>query len=142
MTTHVFLADSDPEIEACFDAFKVLRPHLNPVEFLPQVRRQQAQGYQILALSESGVVRSVAGFREAEFLAWGRVIYIDDLSTLPDARGRGYGARLLTGIFERARERGLKGVHLDTGYGRHAAHRLYLRMGMQLAAHHVAIEFA
>ncbi|HMQ51493.1 MAG TPA: GNAT family N-acetyltransferase [Anaerolineae bacterium] len=141
MTINIFLANSDDEIKSCFEAFKVLRPHLDQNEFLPQVKRQQQQGYKILALSEDGVVKSVAGFREAEFLAWGKIIYIDDLSTVPEARAKGYGDRLLSWIFEKAKEMGLNGVHLDTGYTRHAAHRLYLKNGMRLACHHLAIEF-
>jgi hypothetical protein len=39
-----------------------------------------------------------------------------------------------------ARANGCQGVHLDTGYTRHAAHRLYLRKGLQLNCHHLALD--
>ena len=73
MATEIFIANTDTEIESCFPVFKALRPHLMASEFLPQVRRQQKESYQILALRHEGAVKNVAGFRFAEFLAWGRV---------------------------------------------------------------------
>lgn len=140
MTTKVFIAETDAEIASCFPAFSLLRPHLKQSEFLPQVRRQQTQSYQILALEHEGMVKSVAGFRVAEFLAWGRVLYIDDLSTLPGETSRGFAGALLDWLVDHAKSRRCQGVHLDTGYTRHAAHRLYLRKGFQLNCHHLALE--
>ena len=46
----VFHPTSDAELASCFPAFLALRPHLDLEGFLQQVRRQQAQGYRILAL--------------------------------------------------------------------------------------------
>jgi len=140
MTTEIFLAESDAEIESCYPAFAALRPHLRPEEFLPRVRRQEEQSYRILALRHEGSIPSAAGFRIAEFLAWGKVLYIDDLTTLPEARGKGFAAALLDRLIGHAREAGCDAVHLDTGYGRHAAHRLYLNRGFELACHHMAVE--
>ena len=50
MNTEIFIANTDSEIESCFPVFSALRPHLEPDDFLPQVRRQQEQSYRILAL--------------------------------------------------------------------------------------------
>jgi GNAT superfamily N-acetyltransferase len=136
----IFIADTDAEIEACFPAFHGLRPHLDLTEFLPQVRRQQEQGYQILALRHEGTVKSAAGFRFLEFLAWGKVLYIDDLTTLPEERGQGFAGSLLDWLIEHAKSRQCQAAHLDTGYARHAAHRLYLRKGFQFNCHHLALE--
>lgn len=141
MSVDLFIADSDSDIEDCFDAFKVLRPHLEKHTFLSQIRRQQLQSYQILALRENGKVTSAAGFRIAEFLAWGSILYIDDLTTIPEYRHHGNGERLMDWMIDHAREHGCRGVHLDTGYTRHTAHRLYLRKGMSLNCHHLALEF-
>ena len=140
MATEIFIADADAEIESCFPVFKALRPHLESSMFLPQVRRQQKESYQVLALRHEGMVKSVAGFRFAEFLAWGRVLYIDDLSTLPGNTSRGFAGSLLDWLIDHARSHQCRGVHLDTGYTRHAAHRLYLRKGLQLNCHHLALE--
>lgn len=138
MSVEIFLADTDAEIEACFPAFQALRPHIELPSFLPQVRRQQAQGYRILALRHEGMVKSAAGFRFAEFLAWGKVLYIDDLTTLPDERGQGFAGSLLDWLIAHAREYQCQAVHLDSGYARHAAHRLYLHKGFLLTSHHLA----
>ena len=140
MTAEIFIATADSEIESCFPVFSALRPHLKRDDFLPQVRRQMEQSYRILALRHEGVVKSAAGFRFAEFLAWGKVLYIDDLSTLPGERSNGFAGSLLDWLIDHARANRCRGVHLDTGYARHAAHRLYLRKGLQLSCHHLALE--
>lgn len=140
MATQIFIADTDAQINSCFPVFSALRPHLKQSDLLPQVRRQQKQSYQIVALRHDGVVKSVAGFRFAEFLAWGSVLYIDDLATLPGETSRGFGGALLDWLIELARTRGCDAVHLDTGYARHAAHRVYLRKGFQLSSHHMALD--
>ena len=141
MSSEIFIAQSDNEIQGCFPVFKVLRPHLNEDDFLPQVRRQQAQDFKILALKHEGIVKSAAGFRIAEFLAWGKVLYIDDLITLPEEKKRGYAGELLDWLIAYAQNHQCDEVHLDTGYTRHDAHRLYLRKGFQFKSHHLALQF-
>lgn len=140
MSTEIFIANTDTEIESCFPVFRALRPHLEQSAFLPQVRRQQKESYQILALKQDSMIKSVAGFRFAEFLAWGRVLYIDDLATLPGETSRGFAGSLLDWLIDHAKSRQCRGVHLDTGYARHAAHRLYLHKGLRLDCHHLALE--
>ena len=134
----IFIANTDEEIQSCFLAFHALRPHLAEADFLPQVRRQQAQSYKIVALRHEGIVKSAAGFRFAEFLAWGKVLYIDDLTTLPSERSQGFAGILLEWLIESARSNGCHSIHLDPGYSRHAAHRLYHREGFQLTCHHMS----
>jgi GNAT superfamily N-acetyltransferase len=138
MQTKIFIAQSDTEIQDCFSLFKVLRPHLNEEEFLPQVRRQQIQGYQILALEHEDMIKSAAGFRIVEFLAWGKILYIDDLVTLPDQKKRGYGGTLLDWLITHAQNKKCAEIHLDTGYARHDAHKLYLGKWFHLSAHHMS----
>lgn len=141
MTTEIFIANTDAEIESCFPVFSALRPHIKRTNFLAQVRRQQTQSYQILALRHEGAVRSAAGFRFAEFLAWGKLLYIDDLTTLPGETSKGFAGALLDWLINHSKANQCQGVHLDTGYTRHAAHRVYLRKGFQLNAHHLVLEF-
>lgn len=141
MEIDIFIASSDEDINLSFPAFKELRPQLNFEEFLPQVRRQESQAYRILALRQNGIIKSAAGFRFCEFLAWGKILYIDDLTTLPSARGNGFAGTLLNWLIEHAKSSGCNGIHLDTGYARHAAHRVYLEKGFQLNCHHLALEF-
>ena len=141
MTPHIYLPESDQEIADCFEVFSVLRPHLLAATFVAQVRRQQAQGYQLMAQRDGSSVVSATGFRLAEFLAWGKVLYVDDLITLPSARGKGYAGQLLDWLIAHAKSQGCDALHLDSGYMRHNAHRLYLNKGLQLACHHMSITF-
>jgi len=129
------------DIESCFDAFKVLRPHLEKEQFVNQVVRQKEQSYQIIAIKEDGKIPSAAGYRFAEYLAWGKVLYIDDLTTLPEYRGNGYAAILMDRLIELAKENECQGLHLDTGHQRHSAHRLYLKKGLNINSHHLSLEF-
>lgn len=138
----ILLMRSESEVESCFPVFHALRPHLTKEIFVPQVVRQQAQGYAIVAIKHDGVIKSVAGFRMAEFLAWGKVLYIDDLATLPGQTSHGFAGALLDWLADHARHHQCDAVHLDTGYARHAAHRLYLRKGFQFACHHLALDLS
>lgn len=141
MTLDIFLADTDTEIQARFPVFSELRPHLKQEQFLAQIRRQQAQSYQILAVRQQGTVKSVAGFRFAEFLAWGKILYVDDLATLSGETSQGFAGALLDRLIEHAQAHGCQGVHLDSGYQRHHAHRFYLNKGFQLSSHHFSLTF-
>lgn len=140
MIPEIFIADTDADIESCFPVFKILRPHVAQENFLPQIRRQQAQSYQILALRHEGTVKSAAGFRFSEFLAWGKVLYIDDLATLPSETSHGFAGSLLDWLITHAKSCQCQAVHLDTGYTRHAAHRLYVRKGFLFKSHHLSLE--
>jgi GNAT superfamily N-acetyltransferase len=101
-------------------------------------------GYRLVGAFENGAetAASVCGFRQATMLAWGRHIYVDDLSTVPAARGRGHADVLLSWVVDEARRLGCEAVHLDSGVGpdRAAAHRLYMRHHMRISSHHFQLE--
>jgi GNAT superfamily N-acetyltransferase len=84
----------------------------------------------------------VAGFRFLHTLAWGHVLYVDDLVTRSDARGRGHGRRLMEWLEAEARAHGCDQLHLDSGHQRHDAHRLYLNSGMHISSHHFSKSLA
>ena len=131
------------QIRACYRVMHQLRPHfLLEKAFIEQVERQQAQGYHLLYIAENEEVQACAGFRFLEFLVWGKVLYIDDLITDKDARRKGYGSTLLKYLIEQAKNVQCDQVHLDSGYQRHDAHRLYLNHGFKLCCHHFALELA
>lgn len=136
----IFIKNKD-QIELCYNAFKELRPHLDKDVFIEQVLRQKEQSYQIIAIKENNAIVSAAGFRFAEFLAWGKVLYIDDLTTLKEYRGKGYAATLIDWLIKHAQEHECQGLHLDTGHNRHAAHKLYLKKGLNISSHHLSLEF-
>jgi GNAT superfamily N-acetyltransferase len=103
---------------------------------------QRVEGYRLVGAFEDGESEAVAaaGFRTLHSLAWGHYLYVDDLSTLPEARRRGHGRALLDWLLEEGRRLGCEQLHLDSGVGldRADAHRLYLNAGMVITAHHFA----
>lgn len=133
-----------PDTSLAYGAMRELRPDLDSVEeFVTQVDTvQRPEGYRLIGLfpDEDGEAVAVAGFRLGTSLSWGRHLYVDDLSTLPVARGQGFAGQLLTWIHSEAQHLGCGQVHLDSGVGstRSSAHRLYLNSGYVINAHHFA----
>lgn len=140
MPITIHLADTAESIARCFVVMSELRPHIALDAFEPQVRRQQAQGYRLVFAECDGEVRSVAGFRVFETLAWGRIMYVDDLVTRMSDRGGGFGSALIDWLAEQARREVCAELHLDSGVQRFGAHRFYLHKGMDITCHHFAMK--
>ncbi len=108
------------------------------VEYVDGVLRPA--GYRLLGafLPDRESTSAVAGFRVGDNLAWGRYLYVDDLSTAPEARRRGLAGVLLEWLTEEGRRLGCDQLHLDSGVGseRFDAHRLYNNHGLSIYAHH------
>lgn len=135
------IAHTEAEIAACFPAFHELRPHLSEKNFVAQVQRQaQNHGYVLVYIAAQDRVVAATGYRVAEFLAWGRAFYVDDLITLSASRRLGYGGRLLDWLLERAQQLSCDQFHLDSGVQRYDAHRLYLGRKLQISSHHFSKE--
>jgi GNAT superfamily N-acetyltransferase len=119
---------------------RALRPHLtDPESFAKHVDEvQRPQGYRLVAAREDGRVVAVAGFRVLDMLADGKVLYVDDLSTLPEARRRGHAAALLAWCEDEASRLGCDTLALDSAVGpeREDAHRLYFNSGLRIVSYH------
>ncbi len=113
-----------------------LRPHIAAETFVATVQEMLQEGYRLAYLEENGKAVAAIGFRYLQFLYNGKHFYIDDLSTLPESRGKGYGGMLLDHVAQLAKENGYTVITLDSGYARFDAHRLYLNKGFVLASHH------
>ena len=126
------------ETHLAFAAMRVLRPHIESVdEFVARVNdAQRLEGYRLIASLAEGDVVSAGGFRRLNTLAWGDVLYIDDLVTLESHRGQGHAHRLLDWVLAEARRLGCGQVHLDSAPHRHAAHRLYLGECYHISSFH------
>jgi GNAT superfamily N-acetyltransferase len=121
---------------------RALRTHYtDEAEFVRRVDEvQRPEGYRIVGVFDRDRCVAVAGFRVTHHLAWHDTLYVDDLSTLPEARGRGYGRALLEWCMEEGRRRGCTQFHLDSGVGpeREDAHRLYFNTGLRITSYHFA----
>jgi GNAT superfamily N-acetyltransferase len=119
---------------------RALRTHYaDEPDFVRRVDEvQRPEGYRIVGSFEGDRCVAVAGFRVIHNLPWGDALYVDDLSTLPEARGRGYGRALLEWCKEEGRRLGCTQFHLDSAVGpeREDAHRLYFNTGLRIAAYH------
>lgn len=133
--------DTAEEIARSFAVFRELRPSLTKAQsFVEQVIAQQKEGYRIAAICLGDEVVACSGFRFMNMLAWGKILYIDDLITKDGHRGRGYGKALLDYTAKVARDNGCSQIHLDSGYARHEARSLYLSYGFKLSCHHLALD--
>ena len=118
-----------------------LRSHRAPAETLVAAAdAQRAAGYRLAGSFEEGEddAAAVAGFRLQENLAWGRHLYVDDLVTRADRRGRGHGGALMRWLAVAACRAGCEQLHLDSGVGpdREDAHRLYFNAGLRISSYH------
>ncbi|GAB3802894.1 GNAT family N-acetyltransferase [Humibacter antri] len=133
------IARTIAQARTCFPVFAELRPHLDEESFLDRWQVQARAGYEIAYVQDDeGVVVAAAGYREMTTMAWGRILYLDDLIARSDHVGTGLGTALLRYLQDETRRRGCDELHLDTGYTRHAAHRSYLRNGFDMVCHHMA----
>lgn len=138
----IAILDSDAKIAEGYAVMAQLRPHLTKADFVPRIRRQMEQGYQLVALYEGGSVKAVAGFRMFENLYAGLHMYVDDLVADESSRSQGYGGVLFDWLVRHAKENGCGQLHLDSGVQRFSAHRFYLQKRMHIVSHHFSLELA
>src|ERR1044072_9148764 len=110
----VKFAQSEKEINACWEVVQTLRPHLNQDHYLQQVKEMQQEGYHMLYIAEKDKVAAFAGYRNLYSLYAGRFIYVDYLCTLREYRGKGHAGALLDYIKALAKETNKTGVVLDS----------------------------
>ena len=140
--TGIQKASTTEQIRSCYRVMRQLRPHLTEEQaFVEQVQRQLTEGYHLVYCQDRGETRALTGFRFLEFLAWGKVLYIDDLITDAETRRSGHGGKLLKWVIEQGKKAKCDQVHLDSGPQRHDAHRLYLNHGFKIIGHHFALDF-
>ncbi|MCX6292190.1 MAG: GNAT family N-acetyltransferase [Bacteroidetes bacterium] len=137
---NIISANTDADILKCYDVMHELRPHLTRENICGIITGFMSRGYHLVYLEDDGKAACAAGFRFTEHLHWGKVIYVDDLSSLPGYRGKGYASQLLEYIFDLARKNDCDEVHLDSGCGvhRYDAHRLYIKKGFNITSFHFA----
>ncbi len=139
MGSRITIAKSEQQILDCYPVMAELRPHIQPDEFLPMVKRlTEISGLQLAYLTDSGI-KAVAGFRISEWLAGGKYLEIEDLVTQSNQRSKGYGGELFDWLIEHARENNCQQVRLVSRVSRLEAHRFYLRKGMTLEAHYFSM---
>ncbi len=131
-------ARESDEVRRCWPVFRELRQNISSEEvFVERWKRQRDEGYQIVFIERDGEVRAIGGYRVLHSMAWGRILYLDDLAVLTSHHGTGLGTAILEYVQAEACRQDCDAVHLDTGYHRRRAHKAYLRNGFELSAHHL-----
>ena len=98
------IAETDAEIENCYAVTAQLRPHIAPNSFLETVKRQiENYNFRLVYLSDGGEVKSVGGFRIAEWLSGGKYLEIEDLVSKSDERSKSSGGELFDWIVSYAK---------------------------------------
>ena len=119
----------------CWEVVHELRPNLDQEKYLTLILYMLDEGYHMIYIEENGKAVCFCGYRITTMLHRGRSIYIDDLCTLPVARGKGYAKALLDYVRSHAEKEELQSIHLDSGHHRHNAHRVYLNFGFKMTSH-------
>jgi GNAT superfamily N-acetyltransferase len=134
-------AVTDMDILKCREVMFALRPHLKVETFISDVRTTLNDNRMMIFIEEEGMAVAATVFEWGFNLYRGKYIYIDDLSTLPQARKKGYASQLLDWVLKYAKDNGYNQVHLDSGAnpGRYDAHRLYLNKGFNITSFHFAV---
>ena len=124
------------DIFKCWEVLFELRPHVDNQDFISMIQEMMTEGYQFAFIEEGGRAVAYVGYRYLQYLYNGKHIYIDDLATLTQYRGKGYAGKLLKYVDDVAISKGYNTVTLDSGHQRTDAHRLYLNNGFNIVAHH------
>ena len=138
----VKIASSVADIQRCLPAMLALRPHLTSEQALTQIQLQQQEGYVLAFIDTDTQAPAAIGYRIMNLLYSGKTLYIDDLSTLPEGRAKGYAGALLDFVIDEARKAGCSCVTLDSGHSpaRYDAHRLYLKKRFNIVSHHFRLD--
>jgi len=116
----------ESDITNAFPLMAQLRARIHADTFVAEVRRQQADGYDLIAAFDEDRVVGLAGIRRAHTLSRGPHLFVDDLVTHHTLRGRGVGTALLTWLEALARTEGFPGIYLDS---RATAKGFYEKLG-------------
>ncbi|MCA1582330.1 MAG: GNAT family N-acetyltransferase [Acidobacteria bacterium] len=121
---------SDADIQAAVPLMSSLRDRIREETFLSEVRRQQIEGYRLYGAFEGDRLVSLAGVRRTHTLARGEHLFVDDLVTSAEDRGKGYGQALLAWLAEESARQGVARIHLDS---RSTARGFYEKIGFAFA---------
>jgi GNAT superfamily N-acetyltransferase len=135
---NIRVAKTEKDLLKCRKAVQALRPLLTDDLYLDAIHKTLQHNRQMIFMEDGPDAAAIAVFETGYNLFRGKYIYIDDLSTLPEQRGKGYAGKLLDWILDFAKEGNFNEIHLDSGVSeaRTDAHRLYLNKRFQVSSLH------
>jgi len=130
------IAETDEEIENCFEVMSQLRPHLKQAEFLSLFQQMETEGYRIAYIEREGMVIAVAGYRISTSFHLGKHLYVNDLVASSSVRSMGYGEEMINWLRGEAKSAGCRFLDLDSGIQRDRAHKFYFKHGFTITSFH------
>lgn len=95
---------TEEEIIACFPVVMELGTDIpTEEELVTNVKLQNEMGFRLMYIKdkETNKVASICGFRITNYLYTGKTLYIDDLCTLPFARGSNSNSKMINQYFQK-----------------------------------------
>lgn len=135
------IAETKEQIALCKEVLFAFRTNLQDETYTDLIMKMIAdEHFKLVYIPNDNNTGAAAfiGYRKMHMLRTGSTIYIDDLYTDPEYRGRGCAGALLDYVDQEASAAGIRSIHLDSGYTLYDAHRLYLNKGYVLACNHFA----
>jgi GNAT superfamily N-acetyltransferase len=126
----------EKDLEKLFPTLQILRPNLRLASLHSEYLKLNQEGFEMAFIGDDQQAFSIIGFRTLNFFFSGKTLYIDDLITHPEYRGKGYAGRLLDWIKELAIANNYDHLSLDSGFHRKEAYRLYLNKGLEVESLH------
>lgn len=132
---------TEEQIAFCKEVLFEFREKLNEATYIGLIKNMIAnENFSLVYIPNEDNTKAAGfvGYRVIHTLRTGWMIYIDDLYTNPEHRGKGFAGALLDYVDQIAIEKKIETIHLDSGYMLHDAHRLYLNKTYVLACNHFA----
>jgi GNAT superfamily N-acetyltransferase len=124
------------DIQRLIPVLRELRPHRPATELGQLLSVLLAEGYRVIYVGDDQAVYSILGFRIQTFLVSGKTLFVDDLATLSDHRGKGYAGRLFEWAKKYAAQEHCTHFCLNSGFQRRDAYRFYLNRGLFVESMH------
>lgn len=136
MKQRLFKVESRAQLAKCYEVMKELRPNLTEEDFnsIYEISKSK-DGYEIIAIESKDKIVALMGYRFLYDYVRGKHLYIDDLVSTEEARGKGLGSLLLSHAEVIAKESGCKVLRLCTGVENEDGVRFYKKNGWSIRAH-------
>jgi GNAT superfamily N-acetyltransferase len=133
------VAETRAHVAFCKEVLFAFRSNLDELTYIDLVMKMiEDERFKLVYIpaDDSSKAAAFIGYRVMHTLRTSWMIYIDDLYTDPEYRGKGYAGGLLDYVDQEAIKKDISSIHLDSGYTLYDAHRLYLNKGYVLACNH------
>lgn len=108
----------EEEWRAAHPAVCSLYPDLSVDDWIERVRELSRQRYTLFGLLKDEIILTIAGVQHLELLTVGKVLWLFDMATREECKGKGYGKAMLKHLEAYAEENGYARLLLHTSMKR------------------------